>query len=226
VSSGGITRGAQPDFTLTIQDNDVPVVSFAELLATAREGSGAYKVKLKLSVPPASDQQVTVLVYDGPGVSSDDYTASPVVQQNKVVVEIPAGSTEAYFTIEPQADARRELPEIITFYLSGTSAGLQAGPSLLSLFTILDVRQRKPQFAVFPNPTTGPLRILSQDIEPGEALQAELRNPDGGLLYSGSGTIEQLSQTVSGKVQVGRRGFYTLKLVVDGETFTLRILKL
>ena len=226
VSAGGITGGTQPDFTVTIQDNDVPVISFTELLATAKEGSGEYKMKLKLSVPPATDQQVTLFVYDGPGVTSDDYVATPAAEQDKIVLDVPAGSKEVYFAIDPQGDMRREFPEIVTFYMGSTTQGLQAGGVLLSLFTILDVPQRHPQFAVFPNPTTGPVLILAQDVEHNEAVQAELRNPEGGLLFNGAGTVEHLSQVVSSKIQGGKRGFYTLKLVVDGQTFTLRILKL
>jgi endonuclease/exonuclease/phosphatase family metal-dependent hydrolase len=226
VSAGGITAGAQPDFTLTIQDNDVPVISFAELLATAKEGSGEYKVRFKLSTPPATDQQVTVFVHDGQGVTSDDYVTSPAAQSGKIVLDVPAGSKEVYFTVDPQEDARRELPEILTFYMSGTTSGLQQGGVQLSIFTILDVPRRHPQFAVFPNPTTGPVRILAQDVDCDEMLQAELRNPDGGVLYSGAGTIEQLSQAVSAKIHSGKRGFYTLKIVVDGDTFTLRILRI
>lgn len=226
IPSSGIVPGAQPDYTLTIQDNDVPVVAFAELLPTAKEGSGDYQVRLRLSVPPASDQQVTVYLYEGPGVSADDYVAVPAVQQNKIVLDIPAGSTQASFTITPKEDARREFPEILTFYLGSTTPGLKPGSPLVSLFTILDVSKRQPQFVVFPNPTTGPVRILAHDVAPNEVLQAELRNPDGGLLYSGSATPEQLNHVVSGKLQSGKRGIYTLKLNVDGEVFSLRILKL
>jgi len=225
MSAGGFTGGAQADFTVTIQDNDVPIISFAELIATAKEGSGEHQVKLRLSTPPASNQQVTIFVNNGPGVTGDDYIATPAVQQNKILLDVPAGSSEVHFTITPQEDTRRELPEIIICYIGETSEGLKAGGALLSIFTILDVIKRHLQFAIYPNPTAGPVRIQARDVNHEEVLQAELRNPDGGVVYQGSGTIDQLSQAISAKVQAGKHGFYTLKLV-DGETFTLRILKI
>lgn len=225
----GLTEG-QPTFTLTLEDNDIPSVSFASFYAYGEEGSGEHTIKMKLSTPPASDQSVAIEVYNGPGaVYGDDYVTSPEPDGRAIGLLIPAGSAEAEFIITPQADTRRELPlELVTFFLSGTSSGLNMGTpaSRVSAFFIIDVKKRHPRFIVTPNPTNGVVQISCGELEPGKILQAELRNPDGAQVYAGGGTLAAISIAVSQKLQHGRRGVYSLTLFADGQAYVVRVVRI
>jgi hypothetical protein len=226
-SSDGLVTGTPSEFALTIEDNDVPVISFAALLSSGKEGAGDHAIKLKLSAPPASSQTVTIQVYNGPGaVYNNDYTTEPSPGNNRIHLSIAPGSTEASFTLTPTADAKREFPELVTFYLAEVSSGLMMAQPRISVFTILDVRKREPHVAIFPNPTSSTARLICQELERGEVIQAELRNGFGEMLYSGSGTLEQVNEAIAGKLQSGRKGIYIVKVILDGETYNLRLLKI
>jgi hypothetical protein len=183
-------------------------------------------VKFKLTTPPVTDQKVTLAVLNGPGISyGSDYVTSPAVAQSKVVVLIPAGSAESSFTFTPKSDNRRELPEIVSFYMESASSGLLIEAPRLTLFTILDGNRRLLQFVVSPNPTVGTVKITAEGLEQQERVQAELRNPDGAFLYRGESSVKQLEDIATAKLQGGRRGVYTLKIAFEEETYLLRILK-
>lgn len=226
-SSGGLASGDPSEFTLTIEDNDVPSIEFAELLSAVKEGSGDHEVKFKLSVPPASAQTITLQVFNGPGaVYNTDYTTDPSVSNNKIQVSIEEGSTEAFFTLTPKADNKKELPELVTFYLSAVSEGLKVASPRISVLTILDVKKREPHFILFPNPTPGAAKLICPELESGETIQAELRNENGELLYSGTGALDQVNDALAHKLQPSRRGVYIVKVTLDGETYSIRLLKI
>jgi hypothetical protein len=224
----GIEIGSRNTFTLTIEDNDIPKVSFLKLYASADEGAGPYTIKLKLSTPVASQQTVTLNTYALQNVVyGTDYITAPAASGNVVTVVIPAGSAEGQFTITPLADSKHEpLPEIVTFYLAATSNGLVAGLPRLFLFTIIDVKKKHPHFVIFPNPTHGLVKLLGEDVEDTDVMHAVLRNPSGELLVNANGTISTLSDEVSHRIQHGKKGIYTLNIEFDGETFLIRILNL
>ncbi|HEY9048015.1 MAG TPA: DUF5689 domain-containing protein [Ohtaekwangia sp.] len=228
LSGDGLQAGDQPAFTLTIEDNDVPTVAFAELLPSAKEGSGIYDLKLNLSTPVASDQTVTLYVTQGPGVVyGEDYTTEPALEQQRITVDVPAGSNNAVLAITPLQDGKRELPiELISFYLEKTSDGLLPVQPRISIFSILDVKKRQPHVIASPNPTTGVVRLICAELENGETVQAELRGPSGELLYNGSGTLDQLSTIFTSKVQQHRRGIYTINVWIDGDVIAVRVLKI
>jgi hypothetical protein len=222
----GIATGAQPVFTLSIDDNDIPVISFKDRYASAEEGSDARTVKLKLSSAVASDQTVTLSLYSLHNtVYGTDYVTSPAADNGTVTVMVPAGSNEAQFTITALADRKRELPwELISFYLDDTSDGLIATQPRLFIFTIIDVHW-KPDFTIFPNPTHGPVTITCEGLENDEKINAELRSPHGELLLRKRGTLDELNNLISIKLENGRRGVYTLKLTVDDKSQLIRIIR-
>lgn len=224
----GISVGDNSVFDVTIQDNDVPTVAFAEVLASAEEGSGEYEVKLKLSTPPATDQTATIFVLDGFKVDESDYTTSPAINNHFLTVNIPAGSEEAFFTITPLADKKNEpLPEIVTFFLQGASDGLTLTNPRLSFFSIINVKKKHQltQLVVSPNPTSGNVRLSFEDGDFDGTLSVELRSDNGRLIYRGTGTLDQLSDALSSKLRYERRGIYVLNVVQGDENRTLRILK-
>lgn len=225
LNAGGVAGGQKNTFTLTVQDDDVPVISFVELVQSAREGSGDQQVFLKLSIAPVTDQKVTLFVPDALGAQySADYVTAPQVVQNKMVVDVPAGSQRVSFTVTPLADNKREVLEAVPFYISEVTPGLQSGAPQLSIFTILDAH-RQIQFQVYPNPSSGPLALRSTDIDDGEVMQAELRGPRAEVVYKGSGTLSGLNQALSSRIQNGPHGVYLLTLRIDDEAYQVRILR-
>ena len=228
-STAGITVGSNSVFSLTIQDNDIPKISFTDQFASAEEGSGAHTVVLKLSTPPATLQTVRIFVLDGFKVDyGADYTSSPTVDHNFINVTIPAGSIEGTFTITPLADRKHEVPvEFITFFLYQASSGLDITNPRLSFFTIIDVKKkpRLSELVVSPNPTHGNVNLSFEGGESNETLRVELRNDNGRLLYSGNGTLNQLSDALSNKLRHERKGIYLLRVKLDDEDRVIRIMK-
>jgi len=222
----GIDLGMFNQFNLTIEDNDVPAVSFAELLATVIEGSD-HAVKLKLSTPPATDQAVTIQVVNGIGVNyGQDYVTTPEESRNKIQVPIPAGSTEAQFTLTALEDNKKELlPQGIVFYLSSATHGLALHQPLVSLVAILDAK-KVHHFVVHPNPTFGAVNITSEECDKDEIINVALRNANGHIEFSGSGTLERMSDAISNKLKHEHTGVYILSIQLDDEVVELRIVKL
>ncbi len=228
LEEGGLTGGDQSVFALTIEDNDIPSIAFEELFASAKEGTGVYNLKLKLSTPVASDQTMTIQVTPGPGaVYGIDYTTEPALSQQRIQLHVPAGSNEVSIGITPLADGGIEFPlEFISFFLEKTTDGLVLANPRISIFTIIDVKKRQPHIVASPNPTTGNVKLLSKDVNENEMIQAELRGTTGEILYTGTGTLNDLSATFTTRLQQNRRGVYTVKLQIDGETILVRILKI
>jgi hypothetical protein len=228
VDENGITGGTQSTFALSIEDNDVPTIAFAEILASAKEGSGIYSLKLKLNTAVASDQVVTIQVTQGLGVVyGEDYSTEPSVVGRTMQLTVPAGSSEASIAIDPIADGKKEFPfEFVSFYLEKTTDGLVLSNPRIAVFTIIDVKKRQPVVIASPNPTTGIVRLVCKELETHEVIQAEARNSNGELIYTGTGTLEELSAAITNRVQPGRRGFYTIKLIIDGEPVLVRLLKI
>jgi hypothetical protein len=225
VNGGGVEGGSSSTFTLTIQDDDIPVISFVELLQRAHEGSGEQQVFLKLSTAPVTDQEVTLFVPDVLGaLYQADYVTAPQVVQSKMVVHVPAGSQRVSFTITPLADNKREVLEAVPFYISDVTPGLQSGAPQVSIFTILDAH-RAIQFQVYPNPSSGPLVLRSDDVGDGEVMQAELRSPRADVVYKGSGTLSDLNNAMWARIQNGQLGVYILTLRIDDEAYQVRILR-
>lgn len=223
----GIDIGAISQFTLTIEDNDVPVVSFAELLATVVEGADPYTVKLKLSTPPATDQSITIQVINGIGVDyGKDYTTSPEEIHNKIQLPIPAGSTEAQFSLTALEDNKKELlPQGIVFYLSSASSGLKLQQPLASLVAILDAK-KVHHFMVHPNPTFGAIKITSEECDGDEIINVVLRNANGHIEFSGSGTLDRMSDTISNKLKHEQTGVYIVSIQLGDEIVELRLVKI
>lgn len=213
-------------FAITIEDNDVPVISFASLYASGAEGSGDHEITLKMSTPPVTDQTVTIQLFNGPGVGyGTDYSVSPAPAGNEIDMVVPAGASEAVLLITPHADTRRELLlELVTFYLAGTSSGLQAGLFRISAFIIIDVK-RSLHFAASPNPVHHQVVLRCDVCDPDQTVVYELRDPDGIRISFGKGTLSSVSAGISERLRYTRKGIYILTITADNDKFILRLLK-
>lgn len=225
----GVTIGTKAAFALTIVDNDVPTIAFAERSASAEEGSGTYTVQLPLSGPVATAQTITIRIYHGLGAYyGSDYITDPTPTGQTLTVNVPAGSTTASFTITPLADHHCDLRfEPVIFRVTGVSDGLVLGASNTFVFTIIDVRREIPKLGIFPNPTLGPVVVFSPNVpDYTGTISATVRSASGDLIYSGQGSLLQLSQALSNALTHARRGTYYVQLQVEGTSSVIRVLKL
>jgi hypothetical protein len=217
-------------FTLTILDNDLATIEFAEAEASREEGSGAYAVKLKLGSAPVTAQTIAIRAVNGQGVfygNRWDYTTSPAINQGRIALSIPAGVSEISFEVTPNRDLMPERrPEAIYFSIVSISEGLSLGTQATSKFNIIDVRPCLPVFVVFPNPTFGAVNIFTLPANQDSMVEGTLFDPNGQLIASGNGTVAQLSEQFSNTLQGRRRGFYVLRLAQCDEVITIRIFKL
>jgi hypothetical protein len=212
-------------FTLSIEDNDIPTISFVERYAEVEEGN-THGIKLKLSSAVATDQMVKINVYNGLKVDYNvDYSTVPSVANRSIWLKVLAGSTEVSVGFNALSDKKRELLEVVTFRMASTTEGLQRSGELFSIVNIRDKRQSL-QFTVFPNPTKDGVLVTSEEIEADQIVHAELRNALGEKIFSGSGSIAELNTRLSKAIHEGRKGVFTLQLAVEDEISVLRILKI
>jgi exonuclease III len=216
--------------TLTIVDNDVPTVQFAEAEVNRDEGSGAYAVRLNFSAPLATAQTITVRSVNSTGVfygNRWDYITEPGIVQARIQLNVSAGASFVEFQVTPNSDIFRERrPEFVTFTIESVSSGLTAGAQTSLKFNILDVRPCIPVFAVFPNPTRGAVNIYTLPANQDLVVTGSLIDPNGSVITSGEGTVAQLSDLFTQALQGRTRGVYTLRFIQCDEVINIRLLKL
>jgi hypothetical protein len=227
--SAGIEVLDSAFLTLTLLDNDVTTVQFEEAEVNREEGSGAYTVRLNFSSPVATSQTITIRAVNSLGVfygNRWDYTTQPSVMQGRIQVHVPAGASYAEFQVTPNTDIFRERrAEFITFALESVSGGLVAGAQTSLRFNIVDVRPCLPVFAIFPNPTFGPINIYTLPGQEDSVVNGTLLDPNGSVIASGANTVAQLSDLFTQALQGRRRGIYTVRLTACDEVITIRVLK-
>lgn len=215
---------------LTIIDDDLTAVQFAETEVSREEGSGPYTVRLSLSSPTRETQTITIRATNSLGVFHGprwDYTTEPAVAQARIQLVIAAGATFAEFQVTPNRDFLRERrAEFVRFSIEAVSSGLTVGTPGSLRFNIIDVRPCIPVFAVFPNPTFGNLNLYTLPGNEEVVFAASLLDPAGVVLASAEGTVAHLSEVFTQALQGRRRGIYTLRLNACDEVVTIRILKL
>lgn len=220
----GIETGSSV-FTMSIDDNDIPSVSFDRRYTEIQEGDNR-PLKLKLSGPVASDEYIEINVYEGPKVNySTDYTTNPSVVEHQISLAVPAGSSEVAIDFNALSDRKREFFEVVSFYLAETTTGLTRSGNLLSVVHIEDKKHR-PHFVVFPNPTKDIIQLQCEGIDEDQIIHAELRNGYGERVFRGAGTIDDLNAKLGKMIEHCRKGVYTLEIRVGDEISILRILKI
>ncbi len=234
--SSGLKKGDQLTYTLTIEDNDVPVISFTTALSTITEGTGVYTVTLKLSTAPVTAQTVSLRINDYAAnygfIGGGDYTTVPDGSTGTFTLNIPAGATAASFTVTPDKNAaKKKEGQTIDFTLLSASAGLQIGEPKTFTLTIIDGKSnnkaQEARFAVWPNPTNGLVSLMGEGKDlTSQHVQATLRTSTGEVLYTGTGTLTFLSQQISQKLQKANLGSYLIEMKASGEVTQLRVLKL
>jgi endonuclease/exonuclease/phosphatase family metal-dependent hydrolase len=226
----GIDVTGSMGITLTILDNDVPAVEFAEAEVSREEGSGSYSVRLNFSSTLATAQSITIRAVNSLGVlygNRWDYTTEPRIGQGRILLDIPAGASHVEFTVIPNSDFLREQrAEFITFSIESVSAELAIGNQSSLRFNIIDVRPCIPVFLAFPNPTRGTVNIYTLPANQDLPVVGSLLDPNGSVIVSGEGTVAELSELFTQSLQGRPRGVYTLRFIQCNEVISIRLLKL
>ena len=211
-------------FTITIEDNDVPTIGFKQLYTKVREGDSELVV-LKLSSPVATNQQVRIVISEGKKAEyGKDYTTTPQAVNREIMLPVPAGSDEVAINIEALTDKPNEHIELLYFQLAGTSAGLKASQYRFTIVGIEDAK-KKPVFTVSPNPTKNYIKIFVDECDDDEVVYVEILDPNGKKIFSKQGELGDINWKIR-DLLVGRKaGVYTMKILSDGETTVLRIIK-
>jgi hypothetical protein len=103
------------------------------------ENIGTVTVTLNISPIIATASSVAIDVFNGPGaVYGTDYTTTPNGSSGSFTINVPANSSSVSFSVAVIDDAIEEVPENITFVISGVGAGLTVGGTSATVFTILD----------------------------------------------------------------------------------------
>jgi hypothetical protein len=231
-----LTVSVPASFVLTILDNDVPVVTFKERAAARAEGSGEYSVLVNASVAPVQDLPVKITILEGVNVtygSSRDYVTSPDGFSRTLTVTIPAGQLSGSFTVKPIVDNVKEKdPETIVFSLTPVPAQVayQIGSGRQFTFSITDAKAEKGKtaiaFTIWPNPTSGPISLgFSSGESSLQTITVSLRSDSGEEIYSGTGTLDQISRTISEKLKSRLPGFYLIQVSAGDESQLIRVLK-
>jgi hypothetical protein len=222
IASGAGYQIDNAQFDLTLIDNDVPTIGFEVSHVEVAEGESV-EVKLVLSTPVISDQEVTINVTNGfKAIYELDYTSSPSVVENQITVPITAGEESVAFTIHALEDKPREKDETISLEIS---AGEGLEPVQSNSIVVLKNTRFRPSVAVSPNPTTDIITINSADLGSDEIIRVELITAYGERGLSVQGTLEQVNARLASSMRGIRKGILILNIYYGDETYSERIVK-
>jgi len=178
---GGTLKSSS--FTYTISDDDAaPYVYLATANSTLGEANKSKSVSVRLSRASAKDVYVPI-TFGGKAVRGSDYSVSGL--DSSLRVKIPAGQTQATFTIKSINDSRYEGNESILVTLSKTPVNASLSSSKTSLtrtFTIVDDEVPPPKSQ--PTYGTGTLAIQDPPTFSGAAELGAAKFPPGAISIS------------------------------------------
>jgi hypothetical protein len=227
VATEGITAGEQPSFLLTILDNDLPSISFDQASMNVEEGQTA-TISMVLTSASPYDQTVTIGFDHTRGLHYPlDYSTSPSPHPMwKMTFSIPRGATEATFDFTADNDFFEEGDETVTYTILSISDGMNLGSASSLAVTITDVDPCRAFFVLHPNPTQGQVRIWTIEANENKIVNGTLFDPNGEIVVTASGTVEELNEAFSAAMTGKRRGIYIVKLQMCDQVVTLRLVKL
>ena len=124
------TTGGSPTATVTIVDDDEPVVSIGDV--AVGEAAGGATLTITADIAPAVDATVQVSTADGTAAASADYVAT------STTATITAGTTSTTVTVSIADDSLDELNETFTVALSNPTNATTTGGSATATVTITD----------------------------------------------------------------------------------------
>jgi len=112
-------------------------VDFDTASQTLRESDASAVVSLKLNGAASRDGKLTFSV-ESAAVYGTDYTTTPSVTDNKLVVPVVKGQTAMKFTVVPVDNTTLSGDRTIKFTLTETDAGFKAGEKATETITLVD----------------------------------------------------------------------------------------
>jgi len=138
-TTGSVKAGTSKKFTLTIQEDESPsLADFNTSNSTTSETGPPVTIQIPLSIPASGAGSVTVSYVSTSAVYGTNFTTSPAVSGNNVVIPVAKDATQVEFTVTPVDDAVDNANRIITFTLSATDGVVRLGSSRVHLLTITD----------------------------------------------------------------------------------------
>jgi hypothetical protein len=177
---------------------------------------------------------VQVTINEGVNVTygtGRDYVTNPAGLSRTLTVTIPAGQRSTSFTVTPLPDnVKEKVAELVTFLLAapGANAPYAVKGQASFAFNIIDAKDRvkTSAFSAWPNPTTGDVTLSSMQVfDSGQVFDVTVQSDAGELLYSGRGTLEQMSTAVSNMLRGKRSDFYLIQVTGIDRFQVMRVLK-
>ncbi|MFM2286119.1 MAG: hypothetical protein RLZZ543_1616, partial [Bacteroidota bacterium] len=138
-ASSGLTIGSGNVLPIEITEPvGVSFVSYASTSASIIEGQSTVTVTLDIQPATTTAQSFQVVLSEGTGLTSADYSTSPAASAGVIDVNLAAGATSYSFTVDVNDDIEIESPEELTFSLTAFSSDLQSGLNATSVLTVLD----------------------------------------------------------------------------------------
>jgi endonuclease/exonuclease/phosphatase family metal-dependent hydrolase len=208
--SNGFVIGEAKTYALTITDNDKPTVTFTAAAKEVSENAGVTEVTLTLDQADVVDQQITVAVTNGTGVTygtTADYTTAPATADGNIVLTVPAGATSVKFDVSVNDDSEVEANEQVTFKITDANANVIVGEANTYVLTITDNDKSTVTFAVATKEVkedAGTTEVtLSLDKAPVVAQQITIAVTNGtGVTYGTTGDYTTSPEVANGNLVV------------------------
>ena len=142
----GVATGALADVTVTITDDDVPMVSFAAA-GTVSEEAGSVDLQVELDIAPVTTLSIPVMTIDGTATAGEDYTAL-----SGAMVTFVAGTAtlSQTVTVTLLSDTAPETDETFMAFFGPLPTGVVAGTLNRITVTLTDDDVLLLSVAAFP----------------------------------------------------------------------------
>ena len=142
----GVAEGTVPSVTVTITDDDVPMVSFTEV-GTVSEAESTVDLQVELDIIPLIALVIPVMTIDGTATAGSDYTAL-----SGATVTFAAGTTtlSQTVTVTLLPDTTSETDETFMAFFGPLPTGVVAGTLNRITVTLVDDDVLRLSVAAFP----------------------------------------------------------------------------
>lgn len=203
--------------------NNIPpaTVNFAVASAASNEDAGTKTVRINITPAAQENGNIVVKVANGTNVTTADYSTTPALSGDSIVVPVVANDTEVSFVVNISNDTLDEQDETITFTLFRASAGSVIGTTNAYELTIIDndttvstgiskAGLLKERFRMYPNPNNAGVLHFSK------AVDAELYDMTGKLIMKAEKAAEMnIADLAKGIYLVRVEGVLVQKLIKE-----------
>jgi hypothetical protein len=121
-----------------VKNNMPRSVQFAQASAIYSESAPAQTINLNFSNPAVANGSITVKAFNGSNLTAADYTTTPAISHDSIVLPVAINSSRVTFMFTPTDDNIDEGNETVTFQVVGASTGITIGANNVFVVTITD----------------------------------------------------------------------------------------